>query len=184
MTVPRGDPMKYLAIPLICAVALMGCEPPETVTDFPEDAMVTPADPIPDYVDEGPTEALVYEAGDMDWRDGPESLDEGAEHAILEGDPGSQEVFTMRIRMPDGFRINPHTHPGVERVTVISGTFHLGHGEEFAEDELRGLEPGSHFSLPRDHPHFAEMEGETVIQLTTIGPWEIEYIDPADDPRG
>ena len=176
--------MKYLTIPVLCVVALVGCEPPETATDFPEDAMVTPADPIPDYVDRGPPEALVYRAGEVDWEDGPASLDDGAEYAVLEGDPGSPEVFTMRIRMPDGFRINPHTHPGVERVTVLSGTFHLGHGEAFDGERAEALDPGSHFSLPPAHPHFAEMEGETVIQLTSIGPWEIEYIDPADDPRG
>jgi len=31
--------------------------------------------------------------------------------------------------------------------------------------------------------HFAWAKGETVIQLHGIGPWKIEYVSPADDPR-
>lgn len=176
--------MKYIVMSLVCLAMLMGCQPPENGDGFPEDAVITPADPIPAYIDEGPPEPLMFQPEDVEWADGPASLEDGAEYAVLEGDPGQEQVFTMRIRMPDGFRINPHTHPGVERVTVLSGTFHLGHGEEFDRGEADALGPGSHFSLPPGHAHFAEMEGETVIQLTSIGPWEIEYINPEDDPRG
>ncbi len=89
----------------------------------------------------------------------------------------------MRLELPDGFRINPHTHPGVERLTVISGTFRLGHGDEFDSDAATPLEAGSYFSMPVGHSHFAEADGETVVQLSSIGPWEIDYIDPAHDPR-
>jgi hypothetical protein len=37
-----------------------------------------------------------------------------------------RNVFTMRLRLPDGYVIAPHTHPNVERVTVVSDTFLLG----------------------------------------------------------
>jgi len=134
-------------------------------------------------VDEGPDGPLIFAPGDLEWQDGPGSLEEGAEFTILEGDPGESGVFTMRIRMPDGFVIAPHTHPGVERVTVISGTFHLGHGEELDREAARALPPGSHFSLPRGMAHYAIMEGETVVQLSSIGPWQISYVNPEDDPR-
>jgi len=175
--------MRRSIITLACIVVWAGCEPPETMDDLPDDPTVTPEAPAPEFVDEGPPEPLMFQPDDIEWQDGPGSLEEGAEYAVLEGDPGAEAVFTMRIRMPDGFRINPHTHPAVERVTIISGTFHLGHGEEFDRDAATGLEPGSHFSIPSGHPHFAEMEGETVIQLSSIGPWEIEYVNPEHDPR-
>ena len=175
--------MKRSLIALACVAVWVGCEPPETADELPDDPAVAPEAPAPAFVDEGPPEPLTFQPDDIEWQDGPGSLDEGAEYAVLEGDPGAEALFTMRIRMPDGFRINPHTHPAVERVTIISGTFHLGHGEAFDRGAATGLEPGSHFSIPSGHPHFAEMEGETVIQLSSIGPWEIQYVNPEHDPR-
>ena len=175
--------MPRFLIALTCLFVWAGCEPPETLDELPDDRAVTPTDPAPGFIDAGPDQPLIFQPGDIQWQDGPGSLEEGAEFAVLEGDPGAEEVFTMRVRMPDGFRINPHTHPAIERVTVISGTFRLGHGEEFDEAATTALEPGSDFSLPRGHPHYAEMEGETVIQLSSIGPWEIEYVNPEHDPR-
>ena len=48
--------------------------------------------------------------------------------AVLQGDPSGNGLFTVRLRMPDGYKIAPHTHPTDENVTVISGTFHVGMG--------------------------------------------------------
>jgi hypothetical protein len=134
-------------------------------------------------VDEGPERHLIYTPGDIEWRPGPGSFQPGAEFAVLEGDPSQAGVFTMQIRMPDGFVIAPHWHPGVERVTVLSGAFHLGHGDTLDRPAAQRLPAGSHFSLPPEMRHFAFTEGETVIQLSSIGPWEITYVNPADDPR-
>jgi quercetin dioxygenase-like cupin family protein len=133
--------------------------------------------------DVGPDRPLIYSADEVEWNAGPASLAAGAEFSVLEGDPGEPGVFTMRIRMPDGFVIAPHSHAGVERVTVLSGTFHLGSGDRVDRQATTGLPAGSHFSMPPGMRHFAIMEGETVIQLTSIGPWQIEYVNPADDPR-
>jgi quercetin dioxygenase-like cupin family protein len=134
-------------------------------------------------VDKGPEQHLIYRDGEIKWKDGPASLEPGAQFAVLEGNPGKPEVFTMRLKMPDGFRIEPHWHPGVERVTVISGTFRMGFAKEFDKEATKPLEAGSYASFPPGMPHFAIAEGETVIQLTSVGPWEINYINPKDDPR-
>jgi quercetin dioxygenase-like cupin family protein len=134
-------------------------------------------------VDEGPEHHLIYGPGDVEWQPGPGSFEPGAEFAVLEGDPAEPGVFNMRIRMPDGFRIAPHWHPNVERVTVLSGTFRLGSGEQLDAAATEPLGAGSYFSLPPEMPHYAVAEGETVIQLTSVGPWEINYVNPADDPR-
>ncbi len=133
--------------------------------------------------DEGPERPLIYTPADLEWRDGPASLEPGAQFVVLEGDFGEPGFFTMQIRMPDGFLIAPHWHPAVERVTVISGTFSLGHGDVVDRAAAQRLPAGSHFSLPREMRHFAFTEGETIIQLSSIGPWEIHYVNPADDPR-
>ena len=133
--------------------------------------------------DEGPAEHLIYTPDDIEWQPGPGSFQAGAEFAVLEGDPSQPGVFTMQIRMPDGFVIAPHWHPGVERVTVLSGAFHLGHGNALDREAVQRLPAGSHFSLPPQMRHYAIVEGETVIQLSSIGPWEITYVNPEDDPR-
>ena len=120
--------------------------------------------------------------GEVEWKESP-ALPPGAKVAVLEGDPAKEGYFAMRVRMPDGYRIPPHWHPAPERVTVISGTFHHGRGEKFDKSAARALPAGSYSSMPPGTRHFAWAEGETVVQVTTIGPWGITYVNPADDPR-
>jgi len=134
-------------------------------------------------LDRGPPRHVSVAADEIEWADGPASLDEGARYAVLEGDPGRDGIFTMQLKLPDGFLINPHSHPNVERVTVLRGTFRLGSGETVDEDATVALPPGSYTSMPPDMVHFAIAEGETVVQLTSVGPWEINYVDPEHDPR-
>jgi quercetin dioxygenase-like cupin family protein len=119
----------------------------------------------------------------MTWKPGPGSLPAGARFAVLEGDPTKEGPFVMRLKVPDGYRIPPHTHPKTERLTVISGTFRLGMGDRFDESGLRDLPAGSFGYWPAGMKHFAAARGETVVQLHGIGPWRITYLDPADDPR-
>jgi quercetin dioxygenase-like cupin family protein len=140
-----------------------------------------PAHALPDP---GPRDHVLYRAADVAWRAGPGSLEPGARMAILEGDPSQPGIFTMRILMPDGFRIAPHWHPNPERVTVVSGTFRLGAGDVLNAGATTPLGAGSYTAMPPGMRHYAIADGETVIQLTSVGPWEITYVKPADDPRG
>ena len=126
---------------------------------------------------------VLIESDAFEYEAGPASLDEGAEYAVLYGDPGSDGVFAMRLRLPDGFHIAPHHHTQPEIVTVISGTFRLGMGEEADPEATTALEPGGFFAYPPGMLHYAYAEGETVIQLNSSGPWTITYVDDADDPR-
>lgn len=120
---------------------------------------------------------------DVEWKNGPASLPPGAKLAVLEGDPTKDGFFTMRLLLPDGFRIPPHTHPKVEHVTVISGIFNLGMGERFDESGGRAMPAGTFGFWPAGMTHFAWVKGETVVQLHGIGPWSINYVNPSDDPR-
>jgi quercetin dioxygenase-like cupin family protein len=103
--------------------------------------------------------------------------------AVLEGDPAKPGPFLVRLKFPDGYRIAPHTHPKTERVTVLSGTFHLGMGERFDAKAGRAMPAGSYGHWPAGMKHYAWAEGETVIQLHGEGPWTIQYVNPDDDPR-
>ena len=71
------------------------------------------------------------------------SLPAGAKVAVLEGDPSKEGFFTMRLLLPDGFKIQPHWHPKVEHVTVISGTFNVGMGEKFDQTATKAMPAGT-----------------------------------------
>lgn len=120
---------------------------------------------------------------DIVWKDGPGSLPKGARFAVLEGDPGKEGPFVMRLWMPDGYRISPHWHPKTERITVIGGTFNLGMGEQFDAARTLAMPAGTYGYWEAGMKHFAWTKGETVLQLHGIGPWSITYVNPADDPR-
>ena len=102
---------------------------------------------------------------------------------MLEGDPSKEGYFALRIKMPEGYVIPPHWHPVQERVTVLSGALRLGMGEVVDGQRTQYLPEGTYFSLAPRMAHYALTEGETVLQLTSIGPWQINYIDPRNDPR-
>lgn len=120
---------------------------------------------------------------DIKWVEGPASLPPGAKLALLEGDPKKEGPFTMRLKVPDGYKISPHTHPAIEHVTVISGTAYFGMGEKFDQSAARELPAGGFIFMPAGMKHFAWMKGETVVQVHGVGPWQIVYVNPADDPR-
>lgn len=125
---------------------------------------------------------MMMTADELSW--GPvASMGEGAEMALIEGDPSQAEPFTFRIRMEDGYRILPHVHPAYERVTVLQGTLHFAHGRAFDRNRTRALPVGGVAIMPPGDPMFGYAEGETIIQLHGTGPWGIEYIEPGDDPR-
>src|SRR2546428_2495812 len=71
------------------------------------------------------------------WGDPPPSLRKGAKFAVISGDPGAAGPFTIRLRLPAGYMISPHWHPTDENVTVISGTFALGAGEQIAHASIK-----------------------------------------------
>ena len=119
----------------------------------------------------------------IQWTNGPASLPAGAKVAAMEGDPSKEGLFTLRLSMPDGYKISPHSHPAVEHVTVISGTFQIGMGEKFDESKLNAMPAGTFGFMAPKMNHFAMTKGETVIQLHGVGPWQINYVNPADDPR-
>ena len=120
---------------------------------------------------------------DLKWVDGPAALPPGAKLAVLEGDPSEEGLFTMRISVPDGYRIQPHWHPAFEYVTVMSGTFNIGMGEKFDETKTHPVPVGGFTFMAPGMRHYAWAKGETIVQLHAMGPWQLYYVNPADDPR-
>lgn len=117
------------------------------------------------------------------WKPGPPTLPAGAEFAVLHGNPAEEGQFVLRLKFPANYRIPPHMHPKEEHVTVISGAFSIGTGEEFNRESLSVLEPGSFVRIPVGMAHFAWTDRETVVQLNSIGPFGVTYVNPKEDPR-
>ncbi len=125
----------------------------------------------------------VYPAAEIKWRKGPDSLPAGAEMTVLEGDPSKDGPFVFRVKVPDGYTIPPHTHPKAERVTVIAGTFHIAMSDKVDKSKGQAMPAGSFGYWPAGMKHFAWVTGETTVQFHGIGPWQITYLNAADDPR-
>lgn len=122
-------------------------------------------------------------AKDLKWADVP-SLPPGAKAALIEGPMNEAVPFTLRLRLPANYVIPAHTHPEVERVTVLSGAFYMGMGEKFnAAKASMALAPGDVMIMVPGQPHFAMTKEETVLQLHGKGPWGVTYLNPAEDPR-
>ena len=125
----------------------------------------------------------VFRPQDIKWGTTPPSLPAGAEAAVLYGDPAKEGMFVLRVRMPKGYKIAPHTHPKPEVITIISGQFSLGMGAKFDRASVEPLPAGSFSSMPPGVGHYAFVDEDTVVQISSTGPWGIDYLDPKDDPR-
>ena len=120
---------------------------------------------------------------DLKWTDGPASLPKGTTAAVMEGDPSKPGPFTMRLKLPANYKIPSHWHPGIEHVTVLSGSFYMGLGESFDQSKASKLSASGFAVMQVGTRHFAFTKEEALIQLHGIGPWGITYVNPADDPR-
>lgn len=126
---------------------------------------------------------VAYNTMALQWTDAPPFLPAGAKFTVLQGDPGKAGVYTIRLQVPSGYRIPPHTHPTTEDVTVISGTMSFGMGDTFTDIGGKALKAGGFACMPAGMQHFAWATGETVVQVHGMGPFEINYCHSEDDPR-
>lgn len=128
-------------------------------------------------------EHKIFTPQDVKWSPGPASIPKGAEVAVLFGDPSKEGLFAMRLKLPKGYQIAPHSHPKPEVVTVISGTFRIGMGETADPSKAQPLPAGGFFGFSPGMVHYASTDEDTIIQLNSSGPWSLNYVNPKDDPR-
>ncbi len=129
----------------------------------------------------GKAEAMSINAADIKWGEAPPQFPKGAELAVLHGNPMAKGPYAIRLKMPDGYKIAPHWHTQDENLTIVSGTFtlHMGDSLDAPGDKL---EPGGFHFLPGKAHHAAEASGETIVQVHGMGPFDMHYLNPADDP--
>lgn len=104
--------------------------------------------------------------------------------AIVVGEPLQKGPYTVRVKLPGGEKLMPHSHPEDRVYTVISGIFYIGLGDRFDAEKLKAYPPGSVIILPGNTSHFHwAKSGEYVTQVTALGPLGLEYVNSEDDPR-
>lgn len=125
----------------------------------------------------------VFTPDQVKWGPVPPFIAAGAQLAVLEGDPtASSGDFTVRLKMPAGYKIAPHWHPKRENVTVIAGNFKVGMGDKFDESKMTSFGPGSFAYLDPDMHHYAMSDGPSIVQVHGMSPLQFNYVNPADDP--
>ena len=126
---------------------------------------------------------VVVPADKVQWAPAPPFLPAGAEIAVLEGNPSEKGPVTLRLRFPANYEIPAHWHSMTERVTVVSGMFNVGMGAKLDRRTSQALEPGGFVLLPAKMNHFAWTGEPTVVQVNLEGPFDIFYVNPADNPQ-
>jgi quercetin dioxygenase-like cupin family protein len=116
------------------------------------------------------------------WGEPPPALPAGARLAVISGDPGKAAPFTIRVQTPAGYRIAPHWHPTEEHLTVLSGTASIGMGEKSDQAAMQDVSVGGYVLVPAEMRHSFMAKTAVTFQLHGIGPFAINYVNPADDP--
>jgi quercetin dioxygenase-like cupin family protein len=121
--------------------------------------------------------------GDIKWGPPPAILEQkGATFTVLSGDPSQAGVYTVRLKMDAGYRINPHWHPTDEHITVLSGVFQIGMGETFEKTKLKDMSGGAYLVLPAEMKHYGMAKTPAVVQVHGTGPFTLTYVNASDDP--
>lgn len=119
----------------------------------------------------------------LKWGPAPPIFPPGAQFAVVQGDPSvAGAIFTVRLRLPNGYVLPPHRHPTDEHVTVLRGNFLFGRGEDFSREALTRLGVNDFVTAGANMAHFAAARGITEVQVHAIGPFQLTYVHPQDDP--
>jgi quercetin dioxygenase-like cupin family protein len=128
-------------------------------------------------------DAAKADAAKLTWGPAPTAFPAGAKMAVVSGDPGKAEEFTVDLSLPNDYRIPPHFHPTDESVTVKKGTFLVGMGDTLDLAKTNAMKAGATGTIPAGHHHYAATKGAAVVEVTAMGPFAMTYVNAADDPR-
>src|ERR1700683_1503173 len=103
---------------------------------------------------------------------------------VLFGDPSKPGFYSILLFVPAHTTIQAHTHRDDRMATVVSGMWYFGYGDHFDAKSLKRLPPGSVYSEPAAHTHFARTDRDAVIvHIAGYGPTNTRYFDPANEPK-
>lgn len=143
------------------------------------------AAPVPTEAPQDQSGVTVIQSSDaVKWQPAPAMFPHGTKIAVLTGDTTKPGPFTLRVMMPSGSFIPPHTHNLDEMLTVISGNIQHFVGQNIATTQKHAIGPGGFVHLPVNVPHAIKAGSQgAVLQVSGTGPFSMAYINPQDDPR-
>ncbi|MEM8610279.1 MAG: cupin domain-containing protein [Myxococcota bacterium] len=160
--------MRFLLL-VSCLVLPTGCASSQVTADCPSG--IAEVD-IPES-----SSQIAMRQDDMAWGPCPSVLPAECQMAILEGDPRSESLFTVRFRTSAPFVLTPHSHPRHERVTILEGRVGVGFGDELVRDEISWFGPGDYYVNAKGSHHFVVVDAPALLQITGVGPWRVNYVD-------
>lgn len=171
--------MHIRLMSLTAVTLVLGCGRPDRAPnrETGEAAAQAPTDTM------SMAQADTASTGGLNWGPAPPALPAGAKVAVVSGDPSKAGPFTIRIDMPPDYTVRPHTHPTSEKITVVEGTLHYGHGPKWDEKAMKEMPVGTPVTIAAKDPHFVHAAGRTIVQVESTGPFVITYVNPKDDPR-
>lgn len=119
----------------------------------------------------------------LQWGAAPPSLPTGAKMAVVSGDPGKKGMFAVQLKMPAGYGVPAHHHPTAETVKVLSGTLNYGMGDKLDKAKAKPLAAGKSVAMKAMMNHWVYADAPATIEVSGMGPLQITYVDPKDDPR-
>lgn len=119
------------------------------------------------------------------WGPAPPFIPDGAQIAVLSGDPTKPVPYAVRLKFPANYAIPAHSHPTDENVVVTSGAVTFGMGDKLVRGAAgnKTLSVGGYFLASTGMNHFAYTTQESTIVLYGVGPVLFNYVNPNDDPR-
>ena len=120
----------------------------------------------------------------LKWGPAPPALPSGAQMAVVSGDPGKKGMFVVELKMPVDYAVPAHWHPTDETVKVLSGKLGYGMSDKLVEKGAKHLTPGQTVTMRAKMHHWVFASGATTVQVSGMGPFQITYVNPKDDPRG
>lgn len=129
------------------------------------------------------TDHAALAPGDLKWMPAPPVIPKGVQIAVLSGNPFAEGFSTIRLKIPPHTTFAPHWHPTAESFSVLRGRLYLGMGDKVDKSNAKALPPMGFASLPAMHHHWVYSgDEEVMIDLSFYGPFQIHYVNPADDP--
>jgi quercetin dioxygenase-like cupin family protein len=103
--------------------------------------------------------------------------------AVVSGDPTKKGMFVVELKMPADYAVPPHSHPTIERVTVLSGKLHYAMTDKIDMATAKTLRAGHSVTMTAKMHHWVHAPAEATIRVSGMGPFQVTYVDPKDDPR-
>jgi hypothetical protein len=102
---------------------------------------------------------------------------------VLQGDPTKAGPYTVRLKLPAGYRVALNWHDADQNFTVISGLLYIGIGPTFDQSNMKEIGATSFAVVPAKMKYTAWCDVDTVVQVHGIGPWTTHQSDASATVR-